>query len=290
MICIKTRTIGLLLLCLIPLALDSRGHKAAYIDGVKLGQEGKFGEAKTKMLRALEIDPLNIPAKRAVDLLEDIEQKKVGTVTARYLFDGMIHFVNLEWEKAGIAYKKALDTAPDYYYTCNNYTSTLTRPEDAEKRIFYLEKSVSLNPDYPHSHYNLGIAYAGQKMYDKAAAEYEKTISLAPWYYKAYNNMGVMLVKQGKKKEAPPWFAEAVRINPDYDLAFNYLLGVFVENLDLMETLIPVYQNVLREKPGALFAYKKLGIIYWYTGRWKDARELIEKLEQYCAETKNEKN
>lgn len=286
----KTVCFGLLLFWLIPLALVTQDEKSIYISGVELGQAGEFDEAKTEILRALEINPLDIPAKRALDLLEDIEQGKTGTVTAKLLFEGMTHFVKLNWEKAGEAYKKALDTAPDYYYTCNNYASTLTARADAARCIFYLEKAVSLNPGYPHSHYNLGIAYARRGWFDKAIAAYYKTIEIAPWYYKAYNNLGVILDKQGGKNEAAQLFAKAVRINPDYDLAFNYLLGAFAENLSLIEELIPLYQRTIREKPGALFAYKKLGIIYWLTGRWKDNEELIEQLEQYCAEMKNEKN
>jgi hypothetical protein len=50
-----------------------------------------------------------------------------------------------------------------------------------------------------------------------------------------------------------------------------------------------VYREVIRKEPGKLFAYKKLGIIYWRSGRWKEARELREQFEKYCAEMKNEK-
>lgn len=287
---IKTVLIALLLFWLIPAALAPQDEKAVYISGVELGQAGKFDEAKAEILRVLEINPLDIPAKRALDLLEDIEQGKTGTVTAQLLFEGMTHFVNLDWEKAGEVYKKALDTAPDYYYACNNYASTLTQPVYTAKCIFYLEKAISLNPDYPHSHYNLGIAYARRGWDDKAIDAYKKAIELAPWYYKAYNNMGVILDKQGKQKEAAEWFAKAVKIYPDYNLSFNYLLGSLAENLSLIEELIPIYREILREKPGALFAYKKLGIIYWLTGRWKDNGDLMEQLEKYCAEVKNEKN
>ena len=79
--------VGLLALMVLFLMVDlGFGQNNAWqiwTKGVEHAAQGNFSEAKVEFEKALKVDPHNGPAKRALKLIEDVDQQKIKTKTAR---------------------------------------------------------------------------------------------------------------------------------------------------------------------------------------------------------------
>jgi len=218
---------------------------------VSLAEAGKFSEAVSYNLNALELYPdsykihfnigtaysnLKKPNEAIFHLNKSLElnpglllpHKVIGSV---YLHQG-------QYEMAGKHYLSYLQGSPGDVEAMNTMAvigSRVGKNEEAEK---YLERAISIAPDFVEARYNLGVIQLQQKKNDEAENSFLKILSLQPDYPDVFYNLGLLAEQSGEGQRA-----------------------------------INLYAGELRNTPGSVKAMTGLGRIYEQRGEYGKARE-----------------
>lgn len=216
----KAKPVLLICFVLFSTLVFPREYKRLYLKGVQLGINGEFQQSRNYFERSLQANSFFIKAKRALDLLNDLDGMMVPPDAAKLLFKGILYNFRMEDGKALGYFQQARDLAPDYYYAHHNVGMSCYEMGRLDSAIDALKTATSLNPGYPYTHNNLGLAYHSKEMYQQALSSYQTAIGIDPEYYKAYNNMGYTYSKMKEYVLANNSYSRALKINPDYTLAF----------------------------------------------------------------------
>ncbi|MGD2087031.1 MAG: HEAT repeat domain-containing protein [Candidatus Aminicenantes bacterium] len=195
-----------------------------YIRGLRSGQQGEVKAAELHFKNALAINPFYIPARRALDIINDFQQGLVDSVNAAILFNGTEYFRKAEFTDAINEFEKAVKNVPNYYLAHHNLGTAYYEDGQNAKAITQYKEALKLNPRYSYTHNNLGLAYVRSNRPYKAIEHYKRAIDIDPTYHKAYNNLGVALFKINKIDEAKAMFQKAVKVNPNYTLGYSNFL------------------------------------------------------------------
>ncbi|MCP4151770.1 MAG: tetratricopeptide repeat protein [bacterium] len=204
--------------------LNAETHEDKFFRGIRLGQKEELKAAELHFKNALAINPFYIPARRALDIINDHNDGKVNSVTAAILFEGIEFYRRAEWSSAILEYEKAVKKAPSYYLAHHNLGAACYEDGRSAKALHHQKKSIKINPRYPYSHNNLGLTYDRLNKPLKAIKYYKRAIALDPTYHKAYNNYGAALTALKKYDEAKAMFRKALMVNPNYNLAYSNIL------------------------------------------------------------------
>ncbi len=197
-----------------------------YLRGLRSGQQGELRGAELHFKNALSMNSFFIPARRALDVINDFRRGLVDRETAALLFNGMEYYRKNEYSAAIDEYKKAVKNAPRYYLALHNLGAAYYEDGQGSKGITQYEKALKLNPRYPYTQNNMGLAYFRSNKPYKAIKHYKRAIELDPTYHKAYNNLGSALYRVKKFDEAKAMFRKALKVNPKYTFAYSNLLLV----------------------------------------------------------------
>jgi len=148
-------------------ALNVAGQSTT--EGVDYAGQGKFKKAREAFEKALKANPSFGPAKRALKIIEDVDDKKIEGQTAVNYFKGIAH-----------ALKGQHDQSIPYY-----------------------NKAIKINPEFANAYFSRGVAYAeGRGEYDKAIADYDKAVEINPKFAKAILSRGVANYYKGEYGKA----------------------------------------------------------------------------------------
>jgi len=207
-----------------------------YLRGLRSGQQGELRGAELHFKNALSMNPFYIPARRALDVINDFRHGLVDRETTVLLFNGMEYHRKWEFTTAINEYKRAVKNAPEYYLALHNLGVAYYEDGQNSRSITQYKKALKLNPRYPYTHNNLGLAYVRSNKPYKAIIHYKRAIELDPTYYKAYNNLGAALFIVKKIDEAYAMFRKSLNVNPNYTLGYiNFLRDYKKENFDTHE-------------------------------------------------------
>jgi HEAT repeat protein len=216
--------------------LSAETPEDIYTRGLGLGQQGELKAAELLFKNALAIDPFYIPARRALDIINDFQQGLVDSGTAVILFNGTEYFRKAEFAAAIDEFEKAVKNAPKYYLAHHNLGTAYYEDGQNSKAITQLKEALKLNPRYPYTHNNLGLAYTRGNNPYKAIEHYKQAIEIDPTYHKAYNNYGVALSRVKKIDEAAAMIRKAGNVNPNYTLGYsNFLRDYQQDNFSVEE-------------------------------------------------------
>jgi len=230
--------VGLLFIAIINLTGET--CEEIYVRGLRAGRQGELIAAELLFKNALAIDPFHIPARRALDIINDFQQGKVDSASAVILFNGTEYFRKAEFTDAIEEFEKAVKNVPHYYLALHNLGTAYYEDGQNAKAIPLFLDALKLNALYPYTHNNLGLAYVrGNRPYE-AITHYNRAIDIDPTYYKAYNNLGVALYNIKKIDEAKAMFQKAVQVNPNYTLGYtNFLREYKKDDAEVEEIEIP---------------------------------------------------
>ena len=166
-------------------ALSVAGQNTAR--GVDNASQGKFKEAKQEFEQALKVDPSFGPARRALQIIEDVASQKTQGQTAVNYFKGIAHAMKGQHEQAIPYYSKAIETDPNF---ANAYFSRGIAYAQGrgqfDQAISDYDKAIEINPKFAKAILSRGAAYYFEGEYDKAWADVHKAQSMGLQVHPAF--------------------------------------------------------------------------------------------------------
>ncbi len=103
----------------------------------------------------------------------------------------------------------------------------LAKNDEKEKAILAYKQAIEIAPEQVSAYYNLAILYHSCNNAENAIANFKKAAHLAPGDATIFNNLGVLHYSIDKPDEAETYFKKAIEIKPDYIDAINGLNKVY---------------------------------------------------------------
>lgn len=190
-----------------------------------------------------------------------------------------IYYVEKEYDKAEIEYKKILELDPkhkDAHYWLGFIYLGKNRPQEAEEEfkrqiavnpeskeaadaIFELggiyynkgrikeaeeawKQALEINPETPLAHNNLGFLYMNKKMLREAEIEFRKELAVNSKSDRAMFNLGLLYRNYGDSKKAVELWKQAIQANPDNIQAYEHLAMYYVSQKDFEQAKYCIYQ------------------------------------------------
>lgn len=194
-----------------------------FINAMDLAINGQFQESQHAFSHALKINPIHLPTRQALMLLEEISTDKINKKTAQEVFQCFKYQAQGHWSDIVYISQKIIKHSPHYYLGHYLLGTALYQQGHNKRALTHLHQSVNLNPHYVFSQSNLGLALDREGHTSMAIFHYQNAIQLAPWYYKAYNNLGMAYRDCGEYLKARTMFKKALAIYPGYILAYQNL-------------------------------------------------------------------
>jgi tetratricopeptide (TPR) repeat protein len=177
-------------------------HLGHFQTGRLLALQGKYPEAKTNLLAALNLRP-------------DLGDGWLELGKADAAMDQPAAALE-EFQKAA----RLLPNDARIYYHMGKTLSKLDRRNEA---LAQLRQAVRLRPDSWQARYGLGeeLAFAGRNQ--EALEQFQEVLRRNPRHIAAHLNMGVAFFKLGKLEEAKAQFEQTLRLEPQNRAAQGYL-------------------------------------------------------------------
>ena len=164
------------------------------------------------------------------------------------------------WKEAIRCYQKMVEIEPSSFDTCHKLGKYL-------KQLGYLDKAIAL-------YKQVGDSLSKKNQLDKAIQLYQVAIELdldPKWFY-VY--IGDLENRRGNLEAAVTSYLKAIKIAPEFWQPHDRLLIKLQRqelSTELMESMIPVYQEVIEKRPDYLLSYSNLGDIFTKVGRIDEA-------------------
>ena len=168
----------LMVLALMASICHGQSAKDCYDKGIDYGLAGEFEKAQQEFKKALEGDPLYMPAETCLKLTEDALEETIKVETALYLFKGIDYGNKEMFDKAITEYKKAVKINPKYALAHCSLGAAYLNKGTYSKAITELKKAIEINPEYAEAHNNLAIAYYERKKYNLAIDHCDRATEL----------------------------------------------------------------------------------------------------------------
>ena len=257
--------------------------------GIALQRQGNLDLAESYILRALEVDPLNIKA---------LNQLAIICAQKNSLEQSYDYFLR--------AYK----ADPNNHDTCFNIGNILQILNRHEEAIHYfnlsneidknsidplIAKSTSLidlkrheeaadccldaleinNQSYAALN-NLGIAYAKQSKAELAQKHYEGAISISPNYVDAHINLGSLFLSTGNINKAEIYFKKALAINPNLANGLTGMGNVLRSYKDF-ESALKYFYVAQKISPQSSEVLHNIGITLFDLKKYDEAISALKK-------------
>ncbi len=162
-----------------------------------------------------------------------------------------------------------------------------------DRAIVSYRNALALRPRDPHINYALGQAYLNEYLYEDAIARLKVAIEEDPEFGQAYMQLGLAVRFQADKvysqtldedqretayNEAISYLKRASELLPDSDDALATLGGTY-RRLKNYPRSLKYYKKAFEKNPQSSYARSNVGVLAWYTGDIKTAREVFKQVE-----------
>ena len=195
------------------------GH---FVLGFVLCSRGDNENAKTALLKAIELDPDLAHAHYYLALiylrLQDDPQAMAAmeqTIAADPGYTSAYYSLGTLYARTG------RDAEGARMIELFQQLSSATMDEDHYRRLLYRQAVPLVVDKQVATHFNLGLVYLRRKELAAALEQFEAALALDSTYAEASHNIGVIYSLQEQHAAARPFLLHAVRHKPDYALAFE---------------------------------------------------------------------
>jgi tetratricopeptide (TPR) repeat protein len=133
------------------------------------------------------------------------------------------------------------------------------------------------NPDWMRWN-NFGIAYLDQLQYSDAQAAFQQVVKLRPDYADGYINLALTDIQWEKYSDARPNLEKALALSAGNARALYYL-GLVERRAGNSDAEIADFQKVVEKYPKSIDARRELGISYYQSHRYEEARGEFQALQ-----------
>lgn len=256
----------------------------------------KFPEAKTRLTKALLLDPKN-PEYLALnaeiifeqdntdtaigylrDAISDVgeEPKLLSTIAALYFKSGQI--------KEFQSYYKRIESLPKKDETFFEFLIYASKIEDKkEDYVTYSRELLRLNPGNLKVRLDLGEFFFDQKRYQEATAEFDEIKDKLSSYPKVHYMLAKIYLATGDIKKAKEMANKELELNPGLDSAYFIVGEVARTEKDYREAVLK-YEKAISLNPKSIDALMAMA---WIRLAQNYASEAIELYNRALREDKN---
>jgi len=127
---------------------------------------------------------------------------------------GVVYNNEAEYDKAIVAFNKAIELDPDFAPAYNNRGWAYIELGQYGQAIDDCGKAIELDPRLAFAYSNRGLAYTRLGQYEQGVADCSKAIELDPRLALAYSNRGLAYIELGQYEKAIADFDKAVELDP----------------------------------------------------------------------------
>jgi predicted TPR repeat methyltransferase len=204
--------------------------------GNTLRNSGKVTQAELSYRKALELDPQNSEAHANLAIvLRDLRQPDLAIefcykaivlnpkIPQPYNTLGNLLCEQMEWEKAEVVYKKALEIKPfpEAFNNLGNVLKDLGKLDDA---VFSYQNAVSLNPNYAEAFNNLGNVLKLLNQLGEAKEAYDRAVAIWPEFSEAHYNLAILFKESEHLAAAEKEYRLAAELDPS-NLSAKHMLS-----------------------------------------------------------------
>jgi len=183
---------------------------------------------------------------------------------------GASYYNRGEYEKAIVAYKRAIELNPDsteaYYHLGMSYSSLGKYKEAVEAYT----RAIRIKSDYAAAYYNLGHAYSNLNRHDKAIKAFRQSIQHEPENVEAYLALANAYFDSGNEEKAVKTFEAAISLKPDDPYTY-YRLGLVYFPTGLHARAAEAFTQVIIRDARYSEAYFHRAYSYLFLGRGESA-------------------
>jgi tetratricopeptide (TPR) repeat protein len=200
------------------------------VDAGKLRQIGLAGKVKRQGLKAVELDPKHVEARKgliqfylnAPGIMGGSKEKAREQANEIARFDpyqgelGWALIASYERNGAEVEkrYEAALALNPDGWQALQSYGSLCLRRNRADEAVAMFTRLAALRPDDPRSFELLGDAFAGKASDADALAQYEKALALRPDFDPVLFKLARFHERKGDAAKAADLYSRYLRLVP----------------------------------------------------------------------------
>ena len=175
---------------------------------------------------------------------------------------GSLHFLEKNYEKSTIYFKKSLDENPKNENALIGMGLLFMKKKEYD---FAIQKFSSVVENYPQSYsayLNIGNCYKELEKYELALEYYKKALEIKS-FPEVYNNIGTILSEKGLSIEAIEYFSKSIQLNETYYEAINNR-GLEYFKLKKIEKAIEDFEKSIHINPNYESPYIQMGYIFQF--------------------------
>lgn len=211
-------------------------------------------------------------------LVEDLIVKNPNVAILENI-SGIIFLSQLDYEKAIIAFKKAVEKDANFFHAYYNLGITLCKKRDYQQAKKNFQRTINLNAYYLEAYIELSQVLI-------ILGEYEESINLlksCPLTISnnsnIYNNLGLANLKLKNIQEAIIFFNKAISLNLDFFEAYNNLTVAYIE-CKKFEAALEISNIAIKLQPNFIQPYLNRSIIFYktksYIESYNNAKKALE--------------
>jgi tetratricopeptide (TPR) repeat protein len=186
------------------------------------------------------------------------------------LNEGTAHLQGGRLQQAEMAYRRALDMAPNHPDALHHLGLLLYRLNRLDDAMTMISRAIEQAPASPFYWFNLGVVTQKAARPDEAIRAYRQAVTLNPRHLEAWSNLGNVLKDRGALPESIEAYQQALALNPSHADTHNNL-GVALKEQGSMERALASYRQAIQLKPTHIEALNNLGLALMETGMLKEA-------------------